>query len=219
MMRPMLLLSILLAAAAGEARAQEQSMKVDVIAVESLDDFQSWLKKSMAAARQGTAMPAPYPPSVRSIAANRKLHFPILVGNLRPPAQGVVDLVADLELLGPDGKSISVQKRCCSFRIENRPDYRTVMLSPTINVEMDRGDTNGTYTVRVSVSDGTRRAEAATGFEFAQGSGMPQGAPGATAPPRLRMAPPPRNPGGDLDKRDCLSLPTPSEVIRCAEGK
>lgn len=214
-----LLLSVVLGVAAGVARAQQEALKVDVIAVESVDDFQSWLQKAIAAAQQGTPMPERYPPSLKSIPVGKKVHFPILVGNLHPPAQGVVELVADLELLGPDGKAISVQQRCCSFRIENRPDYRTVMLAPTVNMTMDPGDVQGTYTVRVSVTDGTRSAGATETIRFGEEPGPSQRAPDNAAAPRLRMAPPAKNPGGDVDKRDCLSLPTPSEVIRCTERK
>jgi hypothetical protein len=40
------------------------------------------------------------------------------------------------------------------------------------------------------------------------------------AAPKLRMAPPPeKEPGRDADKRDCLALPTPAEIIKCAEKK
>jgi hypothetical protein len=41
----------------------------------------------------------------------------------------------------------------------------------------------------------------------------------AAEAPRLRMKAPEKNPGSDTDKRDCLALPTPAEIIKCAEKK
>lgn len=42
----------------------------------------------------------------------------------------------------------------------------------------------------------------------------------AAEAPKLRMGTPPENnPGRDGDRRDCLALPTPAEIIKCAEKK
>ena len=126
-------------------------------------------------------------------------------------------LVADVEFFGPDGKSIGAMRQCCQFTITNRPDYRTAMLAPTLNLELGPGDANGAYTVRVSVTDGSQVVNASETLQFTEGKPATPQAPASTAAPRLRMDTPAKNPGRDLDKRDCLALPTPSEVIKCTE--
>jgi hypothetical protein len=204
---------------ASAAIAQQPPMKVDVLAVESVEDFQRWLQKAMDAAKE--QKPAPqevYPPSLKEVPAGRKVHFPILVGGLRPPEQGEVTLVGDIEFFGPEGKSIGGARQCCKFTIKNRPDIRTAMLGPTMNLEWEASDKKGAYTVRVSVTDGSQTAASSTTIQYGGGSSAaPRQAPAPAAAPRLRMDAPAKNPGRDVDKRDCLSLPTPAEVIKCTE--
>ena len=71
--------------------------------------------------------------------------------------------------------------------------------------------------VRVSVTDGKQTWTTTETLPYGEAD-----APGsANEIPRLRMNVPPAQlePGGPGDKRDCLSLPTPSEVIKCSERK
>jgi hypothetical protein len=214
-----LVLSIAMTLAVTAAIAQPPRMKVDVLAVESVEDFQRWLQKAMDAARE--QMPAPqevYPPSLKEVPASRKVHFPILVGGLRPPEQGEVTLVGDIEFFGPDGRSIGGARQCCRFTITNRPDIRTAMLGPTMNLEWEPSDKKGAYTVRVSVTDGSQTAASSLTIQYGGGSSAASRQAPAAAP-RLRMDAPAKNPGRDMDKRDCLALPTPAEVIKCTEQK
>lgn len=214
---PALILSIAMALAATAAIAQQPGMKVNVLIVESIEDFQGWLKQAITALEQKAPPPAPYPPSLKEVPAGKKVYFPILVGGLRPPAQGVVKLVADVEFFGPGGKSIQAAPQCCQFTITNRPDFLTVMLGPTVNLELERGDLKGAYTVRVSVTDGSQVVSASETFQLVEGKSAASPQPPASTAPRLRMDAPAKNPGRDLDKRDCLALPTPSEIIKCTE--
>lgn len=213
---PALILSIALALAATPAIAQQPDMKVNVLVVESIEDFQRWLQQAIAASEQKAPLPGRYPPSLKEVPVGKKVHFPILVQGLRPPQQGVVKLVADVEFFAPGGKSIGAMRQCCHFTITNRPDFRTAMLGPTTNLELEPGDMNGAYTVRVSVTDGSQVVSASETFQFTGGKSATPQAPASTAP-RLRMDTPAKNPGRDVDKRDCLALPTPSEVIKCTE--
>jgi hypothetical protein len=216
-----LVASIAITLAATMAAAQQPGMKVNVLIVESVEDFQRWLQQEMALANEQTASRRVYPPNLKEIPAGKKAHFPILVGGLHPPEQGVVTLVADVEFFGPDGKSLVAARQCCRYTITNRPDIRSAMLGPTMNLQLDSGDANGAYVVRVSVTDGSQTATASETFQFAAGKpAAPAQAPASTAAPRLRMGTPPaKNPGRDVDKRDCLALPTPTEVIKCTQQK
>jgi hypothetical protein len=216
---------------AGAARAQDAGgMVAGVLVIESLPHFEQWLVNQRGE--------APYPGRLREVAAGKAVHFPIVVTRLRPPAQGVMKLVADIEFFAPDGKSLWVARGCCAFTIQDRPDVRTAVLGPTANLRLDPKDMPGVYTVRVSVTDGLRTAVASESFRFVapaahapatpktdipprpSGAPKPAALPKAESPaPRLRMNTPPAAPGKDQDKRDCLALPTPAEVIKCAERK
>src|SRR5258706_4057743 len=206
------LLTLLLAATA--AIAQQPDLTVSVRIVESVEDFERWLQ-------QKPAPQVPYTPNLKRIPAGKRIHFPIIVQGIRAPQQGVVTLVADVEFFGPDGRSIAAAPQCCRYTITNAPDIRMAMLGPTINLEFQSGFPHGSYTVRATVSDRSRSASSAESFQFISPKpAEPPPAPAPAAAPKLRMgAPPAKNPGRDADKRDCLTLPTPAEVIKCTERK
>ena len=206
-------LALLLPAA---ALAQQPDMRVNVLIVESVEDFARWLQ-------QRPTPQGPYALSLKEIPAGRKVHFPIVVQGLRAPEQGTMTLVADLEFLGPDGKRVGAVPQCCTYTMTNRPDIRVAMLGPTMNLQLESGGPKGAYTVRVSVTDGSRTAAASETFQFAPPKPAAAPTPPPPAPaaaPKLQMgAPPAKSPGRDGDKRDCLALPTPAEVIKCTERK
>ncbi|APV48594.1 hypothetical protein BWI17_02175 [Betaproteobacteria bacterium GR16-43] len=213
-----LIFSLVLAFASAAIFAQQPGMKANVVIVESVDDFQAWLRKAAA----DPANAGRYPPSLKEVPIGKKVHFPILVGGLTPPAQGVMNFVADVEFFAPGGKSIGAAKQCCRFTITDRPDYRTVMLAPTMNLELEANDPKGVYTVKVSVTDGSNVLTASETFTVIEGSiGAPakSATPEKPSAPKLRMDAPAKDPGGNVDKRNCLDLPTPSEIIKCTEGK
>ena len=191
-----------------------QPVKVGVVAVESIDDFKRWLGKPVDPAR--AAMPAAYPGRLGQLPFGRKTQLPIVVTGLSPPAPRELQLVADVEILGTDGRSLGTSARCCQATIARGSGERAVLLSSAVIVEPDTGRT-GSYTVRVSVTDGTQTWTASEVLPYGETDG-----PGsAHEAPRLRMnvPPAPAGGGGPGDRRDCLSLPTPSEVIRCSERK
>ena len=192
-----------------------QPVKVSVVAVESVDDFKRWLGTPVDPVRAVQA--STYPGRVARLAAGAKAQLPIVVVGLQPLAQET-RLVADVEIMGSDGKSLGTSPKCCSATIPRASKASAVVLDSTVVVEPD-GNRQGTYNIRVTVTDGSQT--------WAASETLPYGGSGADMPgsaneaPRLRMNVPPAQaePGGPGDKRDCLSLPTPSEVIRCSEKK
>jgi hypothetical protein len=195
--------------------AHAQPVKVSVVAVESAEDFRSWLGKPVDAAR--AASPAAYPGSLRQLPIGRKTQLPILVTGLASPAPQTMRLVADVEILGTDGRSLGVSPRCCQATIAKGSSERAALLTSTVIVEPEAGHRRGSYTVRVSVTDGTQTWTASEVLPYGE-TDLPGSANEA---PRLRMNVPPSQleGGGPGDKRDCLGLPTPAEVIKCSERK
>ena len=193
-----------------------QPVKVSVIAVESTDDFKGWLGKPIDPARAAAAA-AEYPGRRKQLPFGAKTQLPILITGLPSPAAQEMRLVADVEILGTDGRSLGTSPQCCQATIARGSNERAVLLPSSVVVEPEKGRRNGSYTVRVSVTDGTQTWTASEVLPYGEAD-----VPGSmNEAPKLRMNVPPAQvePGGPGDKRDCLSLPTPAEVIKCSERK
>jgi hypothetical protein len=147
----------------------------------------------------------------------RKVQLPIVVSGLTPPAAQETRYVADVEILGTDGKSLGTSPRCCEAIVPRGSNARAVLLDSTVIVEPEKGHARGSYTVRVAVTDGSQTWSTTEVLPYGDATDLP----GSHEAPRLRqnLPPPEAQPGGPGDKRDCLSLPTPAEVIRCSEKK
>ena len=72
----------------------------------------------------------------------------------RLAAHGPLDLVGDIEIFGPDGKSLLAKKKCCRYSVADRSGLRFAMLSYVLDLTMDATDPKGMYTMRSSVTDG-----------------------------------------------------------------
>ncbi len=188
--------------------------KVVVLAVESLDDFKAWLGKPIDPARAAAA--AAYPGRLSQLPFGRKTPLPVLVTGLQPPASQAMQLVADVEIMGSDGRSLGSWPRCCRATVARGSKETAVLLDSTVIVEPEAIHRKGSYTLRVSVNDGTQTWTASELLPYGETD-----VPGAHEAPRLRMNVPPAQSegGGPGDKRDCLGLPTPAEVIKCSERK
>jgi hypothetical protein len=211
--------SLAMALSATAALAQYSGMQVNIAAVESVDDFKRWMQQ----------VPAPqgrYPSALSEVPTGRRVDFPIIVRGLTPPDRGSMTLEADVEFFAPDGRSLFNAPKCCRYTITDRPDVRAAMLSNTATHVLEPGDMGGAYTVRVSVTDGTQTATTLESFSFPggkqAGGALPSAARELAVPvvPALNQgAQPAKNPGRDGDKRDCLELPTTSEIIKCTERR
>lgn len=187
------------------------AFKANILIVTAPDDLTAWMQ--MTPEQQvGSGR-------VRDVQVGQKIYFPIVVTGLQPPAEGRVNLSADFELLTPNGEIAYAKKALATAVVENRPDMTTVSLGPVVDILVEAGDANGVYLVRTVVTDGTRSVVAAETFKLDGAPEKARVAPAAAAP-RLQMGEPPKkNPGNGRDVRDCLTLPTTAEVIKCTEKK
>ena len=187
-----------------------QPVKVTVVPVESADDFRTWLGKPVIAQR--AASPATYPGMLKLIPFGRKTQLPILITGL-PLFPGDTKLVADVEILDANGRSLGSSPKCCQAVV--KMGTAAVLLNEAVIVEPESTKRAGSYTVNVSVTDGLETWKAREVLPFGE-TDLPGAASEA---PRLRMNVPPGATEGPGDRRDCLSLPTPAEVIKCSEKK
>ncbi|HEX5129365.1 MAG TPA: hypothetical protein VFV90_06445 [Usitatibacter sp.] len=193
-----------------------QQVRVHVVPVDSVEGFKAWLGTPVDPSR--AANPTAYPGHVAQLPLGRKTQLPIVVTGLPSPAPQPAQLVADVEVLGTDGRSLGTSPRCCQARIARGSPGTAVLLESTVGVEPESGRPQGNYTVRVSVTDGSQTWTANEVLPYGGTTDMPGS---HEAAPRLRMNVPPSQaePGGPGDKRDCLALPTPADVIKCSEKK
>lgn len=186
----------------------EPEWRPQVLIVDSLDDVKPWIDQP-ATRRAGDAG------RMRQVPTGLRVHFPIVVTNLPSLAGRGLVLEADIEFLGPQGQMLWSRKGCCRKTVRDTPQGHAVALEPAANVQFEPNDTAGRYSVRVVVNDGQRTASAVESFRFGDARRDPA-QPGGL---RLDMNVPKKNPGVDRDVRDCLALPTPSEVIKCSGRK
>ncbi|MEP7067610.1 MAG: hypothetical protein ABI789_00155 [Usitatibacter sp.] len=207
-----MMLMLAAASMAVTAGAQTEAMRAGAIPIESMDDFVRWVQQKPAP--QGVF------PRVKVATTGKKVYFPIVVSGLRPPEHGEIRLVGDFEILAPDGKAIVSAKQCCKFTITDHPEFRSAVLGPVFDLTFDPGDPKGSYTVRVSVTDGTRTVTGTEHFQYGSASASapavqvkdatPGASPAADAPPRRTFS--------HKDRTQCLDRPTNREIILCAEG-
>src|SRR5690606_15843262 len=121
---------------------------------------------------------------------------------------------ADVEIVGKEGKALAASPRCCRATVPDSSTSGAVMLNHWVLVEPEGGG-SGSYTVRVSVTDGASTWTTSETLPYGSSDGRDSGG----AIPRLRQNLPPSQaePGGPGDRRDCLALANPADVIRCAE--
>ena len=219
-MRNRLLLSLLLSVS---PLAFAQAVKVTVVPVESAADLGAWLGKPINPSRAES--PLAYPGTLKVLPVGQKTELPIVVTGLPWPAPQDMSLSADVEIRGADGRSLGTSAKCCAATIAKGSNVGAAILAPWVVVEPEPKGRGGSYTVRVSVTDGSQTWTASQVLTYG-GTNLP-GAVNETQPsindipPHLRQNVPPsqQEPGAEKDKRDCLSLPTPAEVIKCSEKK
>ena len=189
--------------------ASAQKMEVHVVPVESMDGLMQWLQQKPA--------PTGTYPRAQQLAVGRKIYAPIVVNGLDPAASSPLELVGDLEIVGPDGKA-QAMKKCCRFSAANRSGLRFALLSNAPTLEMDSGDARGTYTLRATVSDGKQTLSGSDQIAFGSAKkAAPTESKTADAPAASEPATARTFPHGDMTR--CLGLGSDREIIRCAEGK
>ena len=191
-----------------------QPVKVTVVPVESMEDFKRWLGTPVDPKR--AEAPTTYPGRLSLLPVGKKAQLPILVTGLPVPAAHAARYIADVQVMGTDGKPLGIAPRCCEAIVAKGSNERAVLLNSAAVVEPESGQRSGSYTVNVLVTDGTDTWRVSEVLPYGETD-----MPGSHEAPRLRMNVPPAQlePGGPGDKRNCLSLPTPAEVIKCAERK
>lgn len=204
---------VCLAAAAGESlptKGVEHTFQAHILIVDSHAAIQNWVQSSPTE-RGGDRG------RLRTVSKGKKMYFPIIATGYKSSELGRLNFTADLELVSPSGKVLATMKKCCGA---NRFDPRTpglVVLNPVIDIMFEPDDPSGTYTVRATVTDGSRFATASESFRVQTGTGTTKEA-AQQGETKLRSASGTKKRSrASEDARHCLGFPTNVEITKCAE--
>ena len=134
------------------------SIRANVLIVRSHADIESWVVAEPAK-RRGDAGRA------RTVARGSKVYLPVVATFPESQVGQRVALVADLELVGPTGKSQKIASCCMANRVDPRAPA-TIVLGPVVDVTFDATDPSGEYRVRAMISDGRQTVAAEERFRL-----------------------------------------------------
>jgi hypothetical protein len=206
-------MSFCLAAAAADTlppKGADQALQAHILIVNSRAAIAKWVQTSPGERGGDNGR-------LRTVAKGTKIYLPIIATGFKSSASGALNLAAELEVVSPDGKATALKKCCSAIRGDPRSPGVAV-LNPVIDMVFDTDDLPGTYTARVTVTDGASSATASETFLVQAGA-----ATGKEATQQSETEPPPAPAGAsnpsrlDKDARDCLRLPHNTEIIKCSE--
>ena len=185
-----------------------QNLQAQVHVVESKQAIDQWIAGPKRKKPGGAS-------GMRMVPKGRKIFLPIVVTGFKRDAASL-NLVADWELLAPDGKTIATAEKCCTAAGTNPATPGRVVLSPVLDLIFDLNDPEGIYTVHVKVSDGTNIVTASERFGVENAvepkKTMPLGQASTISSLEQNAAT-----WKEPDPRHCLDLDSNRQVMACAE--
>ena len=131
---------------AAPSRKGGESFGANVLIVKSHAEIESWVTTEPARRRGNVGR-------ARSVTRGTKYYLPVVATFPQSQEGRRIALVADLEIVAPNGKAARIPG-CCSA---NRADPRapaTIVLQPVVDLTLDATDPNGEYKVRVMLNNG-----------------------------------------------------------------
>jgi len=193
-----------------EATKLRDTFQVHILIVDSDAEIQKWVQ-SPPTERGGDRG------RLRTVSKGKKMSFPIIVTGYKSSELGRINFTADLEVVSPSGKVLGTMKKCCGAIQGDPRTPGLVVLNPAVVLSFDPDDPSGTYTVRATVTDGSRFATASESFRVQTGTGTTKEA-AQQGETKLRSASGTKTRSrAREDARHCLSFPTNVEIIKCAE--
>jgi hypothetical protein len=135
-----------------ESLPQSKSFQANLLITRSHSEIEQWVKLDPAK-RQGNVG------RLRTVKRDEKLYVPIVATFAESQVGQPIQLSADFELLGPNGRSDKVAACCMANQVDPRAPS-TIVLNPVIDITFDAGDANGEYTVIVRLTNGREVATA-----------------------------------------------------------
>ena len=140
------------------AKNERESFSANVLIVKAHTDIDHWVK--LEPAKRGGDIGR-----VRSVARGVKFHLPIVATFSRSQVGQRVALLADLEIVAPDGKVQKLVGCCLANHVDPRAPT-TIVLNPVLDITFDAADPSGEYIVRAKIDNGKETAVAAEIFRL-----------------------------------------------------
>ena len=140
------------------AKKASGAFGANVLIVKSHSDIESWVKAE-SARRGGDAG------RLRTVARGTKVYFPAVATFPDSQVGQRISLVADMEVIGPNGKTQKLPSCCIANRVDPRAPT-TIVLNPVLDVVFDKTDANGEYRVRAMISNGRETVVAEEKFRL-----------------------------------------------------
>jgi hypothetical protein len=140
------------------AKKASGAFAANLLIVKSHADIESWVKTEPARRGHDSGR-------LRTVARGTKLYFPAIATFPASQVGQRIWLVADVEVIGPNGKTNKVPSCCFANRVDERAPA-TIVLSPVLDVVFDATDVTGEYRVRTMINNGTETVVAEERFRL-----------------------------------------------------
>jgi hypothetical protein len=130
----------------------------NVLIVKSHSDIETWVTAEPVK-RGGNAG------RLRTVARGTKVYFPAVATFPASQVGERISLVADMEVIAPNGKTHKIPSCCIANRVDPRAPA-TIVLSPIMDVVFDATDANGEYRVRALINNGRETVVAEEKFRL-----------------------------------------------------
>jgi hypothetical protein len=143
---------------AAPAKRGSDSFAANVLIVKSHSDIETWVKLEPAQRRKDVGR-------MRTVTREAKIYLPVVATFSRSQEGERVALVADIEILAPDGKAQRIRSCCMANRLDPRAPA-TIVLNPVMDVTFDARDPKGEYKVRATLNNGKETVVAEEAFRL-----------------------------------------------------
>ncbi len=140
------------------SRKEGASFNANVLIVKSHSDISNWVKLEPGKRRKHAGR-------MRAVTRGTKVYLPVVATFSKSQVGRQIALVADLEIIAPNGKVTKIPNCCIANSVDPRAPT-TIVLNPVIDVTFDATDPSGEYRLRATINSGRATATATETFRL-----------------------------------------------------
>ncbi len=130
----------------------DAAFNANLVCARSHAEIEKWVFSTLDGEQPDAA-----PESVRM---NQKFHLAFIVDSFEAPARKPVDLLANLKMVDPNGKTVMTVPKAAFANMQDPRAPGIVVLQPIMAITFDKTDPVGTYTFESSILDRSRGVSA-----------------------------------------------------------
>lgn len=140
------------------AKKASGAFGANVLIVKSHADIESWVRLEPPSRGRDAGR-------LRTVTRGTKVYMPAVATFPGSQEGQRISLVADMEVIAPNGKTMKIRSCCMANRVDPRAPT-TIVLSPVLDVVFDATDANGEYRVRALINNGRETVVAEEKFRL-----------------------------------------------------